>query len=97
MSDNEPITVTELRRLLVDIHDKRPDICLRFRLLGEMWGKNFLKILAIGEKSIVLAHEQDGRLYTIPDLSKIMQFELDSPFHQYKPYFHYSISAVPVF
>jgi hypothetical protein len=97
MAENEPITVTELRRLLIDIRDKRPDICIRFRLLGEMWNTTFLKIIAIGEKNVVLASEQDGRLYTMSDVSRVVQFEIDSPFHQYKPYFHYSIVAVPVF
>ena len=40
----------ELKRLLVDLKEKRPDICVRYRLLGEMWGVNFMRVIHITEK-----------------------------------------------
>jgi hypothetical protein len=94
---NEPISVTELRRLLIDLRDKRPDICIRFRLLGEMWSKSFFRVIHVSDKSIVLTNDQDGRLCSVSDLQMVIQFEIDSPFHNFKPFFHYQVKAVPVY
>lgn len=87
------ISVLELRRLLVDLSEKRPDICIRFRLLGELWGVNFLRVARVNEKGAVLLDEIQG-LVSISDLNFIMQFEIDRPFQGFQPYYHYEVTPV---
>lgn len=87
------ISVLELRRLLVDLSEKRPDICIRFRLLGELWGVNFLRVARINEKGAVFLDEIQG-LVSISDLNFIMQFEIDRPFQGFQPYYHYEVTPV---
>ena len=86
------ISVTELKRLLIEINEKRPDICFRYRPLGEMWAKHFMHILRVTERGTLLKGEN---LLFLPDLSIIMQFELDAPFQGFQPYFHYNVQAFP--
>jgi hypothetical protein len=87
------ISVLELKRLLIDLKDKRPDICFRYRLLGEMWVTNCTSVLYVGDRGLLLSDEVSGKLISISDLSAIMQFELDAPFQGFQPHFHYDVSA----
>jgi hypothetical protein len=87
------ISVLELRRLLVDLGEKRPDICVRFRLLGELWNVNFLRVIRITEKGAVLLDESLG-LVSVSDLNFVMQFEIDRPFQGFQPYYHYEVTPV---
>ena len=73
------ISVLELKRLMVDLSEKRPDICIRFRLLGELWSMNFLRVMRVTDKGAVLLDESHG-LVSVSDLNFIMQFEIDKPF-----------------
>lgn len=91
---NNQISVTELKRLLHAIKDSRPDICLRFRLAGEMWQNSHLKLLDVSEKGVVLNDAHLNKLIYIRDLNKVMQFELDEAFQQYQPHFHYSVKPI---
>src|SRR5438045_3003747 len=91
------ISVLELKRLLIDLKDKRPDICIRFRLLGEMWLINFMRIVLVSEKGVVLSDDTTNDLFTIPDLSNIMQFEIDNRFQNFQPHFHYEVKPMPEF
>jgi hypothetical protein len=85
------ISVLELKRLLVDLKEKRPDICVRYRLLGEMWVVNSMKVIKITDRGVMLNDEQNNRLVNLPDLSSIMQFEIDAPFQGFQPHFHYNV------
>lgn len=87
------ISVLELRRLMVDLSEKRPDICIRFRLLGELWGVNFLRVMRIRDKGAILLDEALG-LVSVSDLNFIMQFEIDRPFQGFQPYYHYEVTPV---
>lgn len=88
------ISISELKRLLFDLHDRQSYTCIRFRLLGEMWQKNFLRIFSIDEDAVVVSDEISGRLIKISDLTTFMQFELDHNFQQFIAYFHYDVSLV---
>lgn len=81
------ISVLELKRLLVDLKEKRPDICVRYRLLGEMWVVNSMRVISVTEKGVMLNDERNNRLINLPDLSSIMQFEIDAPFMGFQPHF----------
>jgi hypothetical protein len=85
------ISVLELKRLLVELKDKRPDICFRYRLLGEMWKPHFMRIIDINEKGAVLNDETNNKLIFLPDFTQVMQFELDAKFQQFQPHFHYDV------
>jgi hypothetical protein len=89
---SEEITPVELRRLLYDLRDKRPDIGLRFRLTGQLWATNFARIESISEMEVVVLDEKD-RTFT-NRFQDIMQFEIDSPFQNYRPFYHYKIATL---
>ena len=86
------VSVLELKLLLVELRDKRPDICIRFRLLGEMWFLHFMRIILITENGVILNNEVSNNLVRITDISNVMQFEIDRTFQNFKPHFHYSIN-----
>jgi hypothetical protein len=85
------ISALELRRLIVDLKEKRPDICIRFRLLGEMWNVNFMQVMKISEQGI-LFYDEANNLVSISDLNFVMQFEIDKPFQTFQPYYHYEVT-----
>jgi len=85
------ISVLELRRLLFDLLEKRPDICVSFRLLGELWNVNFLRVMRMTEKGGIFFDEAHG-LVSVSDLNFVMQFEIDKPFQVFQPYYHYEVT-----
>ena len=87
------ISVLELRRLMVDLTEKRPDICIRFRLLGELWTVQFMRVMRMSDKGVVLLDDING-LVSVSDLNFIMQFEIDKPFQGFQPYYHYEVTQV---
>lgn len=89
------ITINELKRLLVTITDYRLDIGIRYRFIGEMWETNYLRILRVTEYGLLLSDEIKNRLVVIRDFSQIMQFELDTSFHAFQPYCHYTVIPNP--
>jgi hypothetical protein len=91
------VSVLELKRLLYALKDLRPDICIRFRLMGEMWQVNHLRIVNIREKGVTLKDEELNELVVVPELNNVMQFELDRAFQQYQPHFHYPVDPAFVF
>ena len=93
IAKNNPVPVLELRRLLYELKDLRPDICIRFRLIGEMWQTCHMRIIQLTETGVALNDENTGKLIFVRDLKHIMQFELDKAFQQYQPHFHYAVDA----
>lgn len=86
------IQVLELRRLLYELKDQRPDICVRFRLLGEMWQPSFSRVFKLTESGVILINEKD--VIEVKDLREIIQFELDARYQNYHPYNHYSLEPI---
>ena len=91
MSEPTKVAVLELRRLLVELQEHRPDICLRYRLMGKMWVQNFSRIIQVTDRGVVLNDEVSNKVITLPDLSYIIQFEIDKAFQSYQPYYHYEV------
>ena len=89
---NNIISVIELKRLLIELKEKRPGICIRFRLLGELWAKSFSTIAAITDRGVVLKDESTNTFQAISNLSDVTQFEIDEPFQNYQPYNHYEVN-----
>ena len=92
--DRKEISIAELKRLLYELHDKQSYTSIRFRLIGEMWQKNFSRIFSINDDTVIFSDEISGRMLKITDLMTIMQFELDHNFQQFIAYFHYDVSMV---
>lgn len=86
------ISALELKRLLVEIAEKRPQVFLRYRLIGEMWQRNFMRVLKATGKGVMFNDEQKSKLIVLPDLNSIVQFEIDVRFQNYQPHFHYHVS-----
>lgn len=91
MGEDNLISTLELRRLLFDLKDKRPDVCIRFRLLGEMWAENFMRVIMITENGAILNDETINEFVNVSDLANIMQFEIDNRFQNFQPHFHYEV------
>lgn len=91
MAETAEISVLELKRLLVELRDKRPDICIRFRLIGRMWLLHFMRIIHITDRGVVLNEEVSNTLVTVRDLGNVIQFEIDHQFQNYRPHYHYDV------
>lgn len=87
----DQIQVLEVRRLLYELKDQRPDICVRFRLLGEKWQSSFLRIIRLTEEGVVLLNENSNQTIDIKDLREVVQFEIDHRYQNYHPHNHYNI------
>lgn len=85
------ISVLELKRLISDLSEKRPDICIRFRLLGELWAVHFISVIKLTEKG-GLFFDDNNNIISISDLNFVMQFEIDKPFQTFQPYYHYEVT-----
>jgi hypothetical protein len=88
------ISVADFKGLLTNLKDRRPDICIRFRSLGEMWSNNFLSVYAVTERGVLLCDELNRRIIAVYDLNNIMQFELDRSFQGFQPFYHYDVHPV---
>jgi hypothetical protein len=97
MNNTSIVSVLELKRLLHALKDLRPDIYIRFRLMGEMWQTSHLKIVTIREKGIIMKDDELNVLVQVPELNNVMQFELDKRFQQYQPHFHYGVDPAFVY
>jgi len=91
------ISVIEFKQLLVSLKEKRPDIGIRYRLLGEMWAMNFRPVVFISERGAIFLDVDTNKLIFISDLSNVMQFEIDERFQGYQPFFHYDVKPSPEF
>jgi hypothetical protein len=84
----------ELRRLLYELKDQRPDICVRFRLIGEMWQNSFSRVIKLTENGVVLMNESNNQAVVIKDLRELVQFEIDARYQNYHPHNHYNLETI---
>jgi hypothetical protein len=90
--NNQVLSIQHLRMLLTSIVDHKLQVCVRFRMLGQMWQPNHMRVLKLTEKGVILNDEINNKMVTVPDLSQVMQFELDSSLYQYEPHNHYEVN-----
>lgn len=83
------ITSLELKQLLVQLVEV-PSICFRFRMLGEMWMKHLVHVTAVNEKTVLMFDDIETKYYLVK-INNIVQFEIDSRFQTYQPFFHYEV------
>lgn len=84
------LSVLELRQQLIDILEHGPNVCVRFRLLGEMWMVNMMRIVNVTENRVLIHDEIANKLLSI-QLDHVMQFEIDNRFKELQPHNHYDI------
>ena len=85
------VTELELKRILIDICEHHVDVCFRFRLTGQMWYDQFVRVVTVAEDRILFNNEVLQKLLTI-DLKQIAQFEIDGKFREIEPNTHYDIT-----
>ena len=85
------IATLELRRLLFELKDIRSDICIRFRIMGELWQNNFYHVMKLTDDGAIFGDEISNKMFVVKDLKSIIQFEIDKPFQNYKPHNHYNV------
>jgi hypothetical protein len=87
------ISGVELKQLLV-LLSQTPNICFRFRQVGEMWMQNHMKVNSIRDHSALFYDDQDLKFYLVR-INNIVQFDIDSRIHHYQPHFHYTVTPSP--
>jgi hypothetical protein len=92
MENNRNVSILQVRKLLQALKNLQPDVLCRPRLMAELWQPVFLQIAKLTELGVVFRDPSTGQLTEVRDLNNIMQFELNSPFQQYLPYFHYTLT-----
>ena len=88
------VTTTELKALFADIVARPSGICVRTRLLGEMWHPNFMHLLMVTKSGVIILNDEALRkAVTILRIEDIIQFEIDRKFQIYEPHFHYDVKV----
>lgn len=88
------IPALELKRIIIDIHQYRVDVSVRFRLVGQLWQDQFTRVVNVIDDRVLLSDEKHRRLISI-DLKDVIQFEIDGKFREIEPNFHYDITLFP--
>lgn len=89
---NTSLSVARFRQVLVAIADKKLSLGVRYRIMGEMWQPNFMRVLKVAESGGLLLHDPvKNKLIAISEISAIIQFELDGSLYDLEPYFHYGV------
>lgn len=87
------VSQLELKRLLSSLTQQKLPVCIRYRTIGQLWYPNFLRVVKIDEGKSALFHDDTrNKLISLPDVSRIIQFELDSRFLQFEPNYHYQVA-----
>jgi hypothetical protein len=84
-------SVLELMQIMLDIKEHGTSVCVRFRLLGEMWQPNMMRVVSVTENRVMLNDETSNKLISI-DAGSVMQFEIDNKFKFLRPFVHYDVT-----
>lgn len=86
------VTTTQLKALLTELAGEPSGVCIRTRLIGEMWHPNFMHVLMITKTGVIILNDDVLRkAVTILRVDDIIQFEIDRKFQIYEPHFHYDV------
>jgi hypothetical protein len=96
MPEKNSLSVLQLRQLLIDIKEHGPNVCVRFRFIGEMWQQQMKRVISVSDERVLLFDEIQNKLVSIP-LQHIVQFEVDNKFKILEPHNHYDIIVGDMF
>lgn len=86
------VSVSELRTLLHSLMQYAPDVSIRYRMKGDLWYPNFLKIVNFEEgKPALLRDDKRNKLIVLSDVTNISEFELSGRFYHFEPNEHYRV------
>jgi hypothetical protein len=93
------ILVSELKELIRLLKNLGPEVSLRVRLQGQMWVDDFMNIRSLinynnateNFTGLILHDERRKKDFIIPDVSRVIQFEIDKPFKTFEPFVHYTV------
>jgi hypothetical protein len=83
-------SITHLKATLIDLLEHGQNVCVHFRLMGELWQPHFVRVVNVVDSKVLVNDEIKNKIFSI-DLSRIMQFEIDHPFKGIEPHNHYDI------
>lgn len=83
-------SVVHLKQILIDIKEHGQNVCVHFRLIGELWQTNFVRVLNVVDNRVLVNDEAKNKLISI-DLSRVIQFEIDHRFKGIEPHNHYDV------
>ena len=94
LTDTEKnIPVQELKTLLSSILQRHANVRFRYVSKGETWRPDFMRILLVTEKGVILNDEKTNKTISIKFLSDIVQFELEKTYEQYQAGSQYSVTT----
>jgi hypothetical protein len=96
MPERNALSTLQLRQLLIDIKENAPNVCVRFRLIGEMWQEQMMRVVVVSDERVLLLNETENKLVSIT-IQHVMQFEVDNKFKILEPYNHYDIIVGDMF
>ena len=86
------VTTTQLRAFFAEVVANPSGMCVRTRLLGEMWHPNFMHLLMVTKGGVIILNDEVLRkAITIMRIEDIIQFEIDRKFQIYEPHYHYDV------
>lgn len=88
---HDTISLVELKRLLYALKDSNSGILIRLRMLGQMWQPNFSRIFLITDNGAVMIDHTTKKTEIVHNLNQVVQFELETGFQAYQPFYHYNI------
>jgi hypothetical protein len=80
---NEIISLLELKLLVKSIVNKHANIRIKCLLDGGTWTTDFLSVLMVTEKGLVLNDDSNNKIESIEFLNQVIQFVIDKPFDSY--------------
>ncbi len=92
-ADENEVSVCELRYLLNSILEQHANIRIRYQMRGEVWTNQYMRVLLVTEKGVILNDELTNKITSIQFLGDISQFQLDKPYDSYEFNFQYLLKA----
>lgn len=90
MTTEESLTTSQLRQLLIALSEHASHTCVRVRLVGQMWGTQFMRVVSVSEDRALFNDETNNKLISIA-LNNVMQVEIDHKYRDFQPHNHYTI------
>ena len=83
-------SVPKLKSTLIDILENGQNVCVHFRLVGELWQPHFVRVVNVTDNRVLVNDEVRHQLISI-ELSRIIQFEIDHRFKGIEPHNHFDV------
>lgn len=61
-----------------------------------MWQSNFYLVLKLTDEGTIFMEEGTNKLLFVQDLRKVIQFEIDKPYQNFKPHSHYNVDPLVI-